>query len=263
MTTWHTIDQLRKKHIRYAEMVFSRVYRNIRLLYIEEFKRVESIAEIEGSISRVNIDADITAAFMLVYEKVGVDFAKDQLKRWKSKHPNIQTKSDENIWREHMREFVRTRCAKKITLSIRSQYSDIERISKHIINRGQEAGWGAAQIAKEIVREQGTMHAWQALRIARTEVVGASNEGAFMGAKEAGIELVKTWIASPSGNFRQDHVDMENRPAISMDEYFVLPDGTQLQYPGDPDGPADQIINCRCAVAFEPLTSYDDLINQL
>ena len=37
--------------------------------------------------------------------------------------------------------------------------------------------------------------------------------------------------------------------AVAVDVYFDV-GGTALQYPGDPDGPADEVIQCRCSVVF-------------
>jgi hypothetical protein len=34
-----------------------------------------------------------------------------------------------------------------------------------------------------------------------------------------------------------------------MDEKFKVGDA-ELMFPGDPEGPADEVINCRCAVGY-------------
>jgi hypothetical protein len=36
-----------------------------------------------------------------------------------------------------------------------------------------------------------------------------------------------------------------------MDEPFNL-DGVLMQHPGDPDGGAENVCNCRCCIAYEP-----------
>ena len=78
-------------------------------------------------------------------------------------------------------------------------YADIEKNVRKAVALGAENGWGAQRIANEIMSLQGKMDGWKAMRIARTEVVGASNVGSQAGADDAGIPLDKVWLATPSG----------------------------------------------------------------
>jgi hypothetical protein len=91
------------------------------------------------------------------------------------------------------------------------------------------------------------------MRIARTEVVSASNFGANQAAMDSGLDLEKIWLhpghPGPAGYNRDDHQSM-NGVAVPMNEDFVLPDGTLMPFPGQ--GPAKHTINCRCQVAFQP-----------
>ena len=100
----------------------------------------------------------------------------------------------------------------------------------------------------------GEIHRWRALRIARTEVLSASNEGMMMGAAEMGEAMTKIWLSTgypgPGGHMREDHEAM-NDVAVDVNEPFTLPDGVQMDYPGDPDAPPEHVINCRCSIAFE------------
>jgi hypothetical protein len=36
-----------------------------------------------------------------------------------------------------------------------------------------------------------------------------------------------------------------------MDEPFIVGE-SELMYPSDPEGPAEEVINCRCAVLYNP-----------
>ncbi|MFR9675813.1 phage minor head protein [Streptomyces sp. TR02-1] len=109
---------------------------------------------------------------------------------------------------------------------------------------------------------------WQpdAMRIARTESVGAHNGGAYAGAQawsqESGVEQYKQWLAThvrgpggAPGGF-DDRVRPTHRHAdgqlVPMDEPFSV-GGFSLDYPGDPSGPAAEVIQCRCALlVWEP-----------
>lgn len=85
----------------------------------------------------------------------------------------------------------------------------------------------------------------RANRIARTEMLSASNAGSFNAMKQTGVEK-KEWLTSRDSKVRDTHKAM-NGQTVKLDEPFLSPSGVKLQYPGDPSaGAASEIINCRC-----------------
>ena len=44
---------------------------------------------------------------------------------------------------------------------------------------------------------------------------------------------------------RQSHKEMEGQ-TVKYGEMFTTGLGNELAYPGDPNGPAEDVINCRC-----------------
>ena len=80
-------------------------------------------------------------------------------------------------------------------------------------------------------------------RIARTESTGAYNAGAEDAYRHEGAG-VHTWIATADDRTRDEHLDAHGQ-CRPLNEPFNV-GGVQLQYPGDPAGPAELIINCRC-----------------
>lgn len=83
-----------------------------------------------------------------------------------------------------------------------------------------------------------------AKRIARTEghrIQQTSTRDAQLAAKARGADVVKQWDAALDGRTRDSHrhVDGEIR---ELDEKF----SNGLMFPGDPSGPAAEVINCRC-----------------
>lgn len=83
--------------------------------------------------------------------------------------------------------------------------------------------------------------------IARTEVSGAFNSGMLFSAKNAGYTK-KQWVAMSDDSSRHNHANIATSP-ILIDEMFVL-DGKSLKHPGDVDGSAEDVINCRCTIKF-------------
>ena len=260
---WNEANRFRIQYIRFGERLFRTMMRDITSELKEALKDVQTTTDIEGAVERLQLSVNVRDYVTRLYVHTGVGMAKKIKKDLTSASKKTNFDSDIDIWTEQMIDFVNGRCGEKIASITRQNYADIERITRNAIMAGTEEGLGAGQLARLIVKEQGNIATWRALRIARTEVVSASNEGAMLGADSTGIEVKKIWLATgapgPSGYMRDDH-DMMDGEEANMNEPFILPDGTQLMFPGDPSGPAEHVINCRCAVAFEPKESTIDSI---
>lgn len=116
------------------------------------------------------------------------------------------------------------------------------------VDRGYQDGLGQREIAKAISARVPTISRMRGAMIARTEVHGAANYGAQVAAKETGLELRKEWVSAADERTRQTHADADEQ-VVGMNDAFDI-GGTSLQFPGDPSGPASEVINCRCAVAY-------------
>lgn len=93
----------------------------------------------------------------------------------------------------------------------------------------------------------------QARTIARTEVVGASNGTAHdvAGALHlSGVNMTKTWLSTDDERTRDSHVDADGQ-TVAYDQPFSVGDA-ELMFPGDPDGPPEEVVNCRCTQTYEP-----------
>jgi len=128
------------------------------------------------------------------------------------------------------------------------------------IARGYVEGLGQDGIADMIMDTMEGISQWRARMIARTEVHGAANYGAYEAAKKTGLPMQKEWISAIDKRTRSldagdefGHLEF-NGTKVGMDEAFVFTSkqGTEdrLMYPGDPDGAAGNVINCRCTTGF-------------
>ena len=90
----------------------------------------------------------------------------------------------------------------------------------------------------------------RARMIARTEINRLANQGreaAWQFSNAIGIETEKIWIHTGRSEApRDDHMDMSG-VAADADGYFTLPSGARGRYPGDPQLPAREVINCTCS----------------
>lgn len=89
--------------------------------------------------------------------------------------------------------------------------------------------------------------------VARTEAIGALNAAKLDSFKayrdEWGeTDLMKVWISTDDTRTRPTHVAADGQ-RVPLDAPFQV-GGASLQFPGDPTGPADEVIQCRCSLAL-------------
>jgi SPP1 gp7 family putative phage head morphogenesis protein len=89
---------------------------------------------------------------------------------------------------------------------------------------------------------------YRAEMIARTETHGAANYGSQEAAKQTGLPLAREWLAAADDRTRETHREA-NGQVVGMDDTFRVGD-SDLAFPGDPSGPGEEVINCRCAVGY-------------
>lgn len=110
------------------------------------------------------------------------------------------------------------------------------------VAKGYEDGLGQMGVASYIRDLVPSFSTARAGLIARTETHGAANFGANEAAKQTGLPLKREWISAEDSRTRRSH-DAANGQVVGPDEPFIV-GGARLMYPGDPSGPADEVINC-------------------
>ena len=68
-------------------------------------------------------------------------------------------------------------------------------------------------------------------------------------ANDAGGFDQKLWLTQRDSNVRDSHAVLDG-VTIPVNAKFKLSSGDELDYPGDPNGRLESIINCRCTVIF-------------
>lgn len=90
----------------------------------------------------------------------------------------------------------------------------------------------------------------RARMIARTEIGAAQNAGLLASADELGVTYNRKWISVEDERTRLSHT-LADEQTIGPGQKFKV-GGAELEHPGDPRGPAQEIINCRCTMLLEP-----------
>jgi hypothetical protein len=132
------------------------------------------------------------------------------------------------------------------------------------ISQGVNLGEGIPELSRrvdEILSTSGSDR-WpnRATVIARTETIGALNAGrtdAFHAvAEETGGRFEMVWLATLGTRTRPSHRRADGQ-RVPLGSPFIV-GGFPLMFPGDPTGPPQEVIQCRCsALLVEPGESVD------
>lgn len=117
------------------------------------------------------------------------------------------------------------------------------------LTQGILQGDSIPNLAKRL-QSVANMNNTAAVRNARTMVTGAENAGRmerYEEAKELGIEMQKTWLATVDAHTRDAHVELDG-VSVDVDKPFENSIG-EIMYPGDPSCPdPENVYNCRCTL---------------
>ena len=107
-------------------------------------------------------------------------------------------------------------------------------------------GKSIPRIAKDLQTRMPEMNKSSAIRTARTAVTGAQNAGrmdSYVAAENMGIKVRKEWLATLDGRTRHSHAMLDGEKVDNEKKF-----SNGCMFPGDPNGPAAEVYNCRCTM---------------
>jgi HK97 family phage portal protein len=125
------------------------------------------------------------------------------------------------------------------------EQTTVEKV-RDAIAEGEDANESTPQIAKRVKETYQDFGRYRSFVIARTETGAAAGVASQEAAKQTGMNLKKVWISSRDGRVRDSHILIDGE-VKEMDE----PYSNGCKFPGDPDGPAEEVIQCRCTESYE------------
>jgi len=118
--------------------------------------------------------------------------------------------------------------------------------------REQESVPDIAKRVQTILTATGSEY-WpnRAVTVARTETLAAVNAGVYRSAELEAEQRgdpapFKQWISTADPRTRPTHREADKQRTLLREPFRV--GGAQLLFPGDPRGPANEVINCRCSL---------------
>lgn len=135
----------------------------------------------------------------------------------------------------------------------RLQYCDVtlNRVNSELVDilqRGYEEGLGIDNISKNIENKFYQYRGYESTRIARTEVNGASNTGAFLSMEEYKIDLKQWWTAEDE---RVRRLPRDKADHTILHGQITTLEGTFSnggKHPHDTNLEPDERYGCRCTV---------------
>lgn len=136
------------------------------------------------------------------------------------------------------------------------------------VQAGAALGEGIPELAARVDNALSTTESerWpnRATVIARTEAVGALNAGrsdAFRAfSDEVETDLEQVWLATDDARTRRSHAEADGQ-RVPLGQPFIV-GGVPLMFPGDPSGPAHEVIQCRCTMLLVEPGEEIDLSNR-
>lgn len=110
---------------------------------------------------------------------------------------------------------------------------------------GFSRGEGIRELSKRVTVVMEDAKKYRAERIARTEVLRASNHATYAAYKTSGVPMLKEWVATLDNRVRDEHAALHGEQA-DLDEPFES-GGATAMHPGD-FGVPELDINCRCTM---------------
>lgn len=162
----------------------------------------------------------------------------------KSHGRTLRRKDARGEFEAAVQAFLQTQAAIRVV-----QVSDttMEQIRAAVV-AAERDGLGQDGIAARIRSNAPQIARVRSLVIARTEVHTAATAASDEAAKATGVVQGKEWAAAEDARTRPTHSGADGQ-RVGMNDRFQV-GLASLAYPGEPGGPAAEVINCRCQTAY-------------
>lgn len=234
----------------------------------ERDELINALVDISPSLSSFVIDTvldetqkDMAAVLKTNIRAIAKSFGEDVLQIGKSFDVDFEKKTAQSQFEFFLNLFVESEATRQIKFIFQSTKKRITRSIKTAIAQSLEEGLsGDVKLGKVIEDLYDGFTPARAKTIARTEVHNASTTASRSAAKSLqSPNMQKEWVSDLQQSARgvnpadsTNHIGM-NGKKVPLNLKFDVPskDGSdQMEGPGDVTAPADQIINCKCVLAY-------------
>ena len=246
-----------KQHKIYERKAYRIIQKHISSI-IKRLPKNASLYTYEAEVDVAIMREDILKMYRELYQTIGIDYG-NKINKTLEKTKKANVLFNNELLKEILL-FLSIEGGERITSVRDTLVADvIKSIQKSLGENGTVIDLRNA--IQAIIEKNQTFYKWQSLRIARTETTTSSNFAAIKTAQQSDLVLDKVWISVQDNRTRitpYDHFDMNDQKQELDKPFFV--GGENIQYPGDANASAGNVINCRCTIAFVPKRDADGML---
>lgn len=196
---------------------------------------------------RARLERELGALFLRRYLATAFVFGEEIVNTAKSAGGELRYKDFAGLFENAVRLWVIRFGLLKVSTIAATYFEGVT----DVIRQAGDDGLGQEVTARRIREVVGVGYQqWKAARVARTEAHTAASMGMEEAVRSTDLDFDREWLAAEDSRTRPSHADADGQ-LVSGDQPFIV-GGSSLMYPGDPAGPAREIINCRCVLAYHP-----------
>ena len=228
----------------------------VRRFYKSEYnKGINSfIAEGQTNFELLFAESDFLKIYRDLYSDIGLRFAKwyaRNFDKYLTKGVNPNEFVDQ--WQNSFASLGSAVGAQRVTLVSGTAKKTLIDLTQKLLRDPEFMVLGTIEKGRILRNQFNKYSAYQSRRLVQTEATNAANFATMESATTIfpGAQMMKEWIASFDDRTRSTHAEAGASEPIPYNDAFMV-GGSLLMYPGDPSGPAAEVVNCRCSVAPFP-----------
>lgn len=187
------------------------------------------------------------------YEETGLHFANWYFKNYKKFVKKQSAEQYQNQWRTSFASYGAAVAKTNVTLVQGTALKTLIALTTKLTRDPEFQALGAAEQARILRRQFDGYSQYQAERFIRTETTAISNKAILESATTIfpADQLYKEWSTALDGRERASHRAADGQ-TVPYDQPFIV-QGEELMQPGDRNGSASNVVNCRCAAIPVPI----------
>ena len=229
----------------------------VKRFYKSEYNKgvVSFLAEGQTNFQLLFDNKELLNIYRDLYSDIGLQFAKWYAKNY-DKYLSKGVNPSEYVgeWTNKFASFGSAVGAQRVTLVSGTAKQTLIKVTQNLMRDPEFMTLGNTEKGRILKSQFNRYSKYQSERLVRTEATNAANFATMESATTIfpGAQMKKEWIASFDDRTRSTHSEAGASEPIPYNDAFMV-GGSLMMYPGDPSGPASEVVNCRCSVAPFPV----------